>query len=225
MTVQPFIDETFHAEQVRPELMDLLWAQGWRHFGVNFFRYNLMESQGDIQSIAPLRIRLDAFDLTKSQRRVLRKNADVVTEVLPATLHPEVCAMFERHKQRFADNVPTSLETFLGSTPESGPCQCLELRCRINGELAAVSFFDVGLESISSVYALFEPTYSARSLGIFTMLFEVLWAMTHGKRFAYPGYATHGSSRYDYKKQFRSLETYDWATRTWSAWSEVASNS
>jgi leucyl-tRNA---protein transferase len=33
-----FINEYFMRAQVAPEMMDQLWARGWRHFGESFFR-------------------------------------------------------------------------------------------------------------------------------------------------------------------------------------------
>jgi len=39
-------------------------------------------------------------------------------------------------------------------------------------------------------------------------------------RYVYPGYATLGPSHYDYKKQFRGLEGYDWASGKWRAWDD-----
>jgi len=81
--------------------------------------------------------------------------------------------------------------------------------------LVAASFFDVGQEAASSVYGLFEPAEGKRSLGIFTMLLEIQHCREAGLRWLYPGYATHESSAYDYKKQFRGTEALDWATGEW----------
>lgn len=198
--------------------MDALWAQGWRHFGAEFFRYSLMEQDGGFQTVVPLRVDLAQLTLSKSQRRVLRKNADVVTEFGPASLSDDVLAMFQRHKARFTENIPESLTSFLSHEPATMPCECLELRCRLEGEVIAASFLDVGATAVSSVYGIFEPACASRSLGIFTMLTEMLWAREQGKRFAYPGYATHGPSHYDYKKQFAGLQGYDWTAGAWLPW-------
>jgi arginine-tRNA-protein transferase len=63
---------------------------------------------------------------------------------------------------------------------------------------------------------MFEPAHSARGLGIFTLLQELEWARSAGMRYAYPGYATVGPSHYDYKKQFRGLEAFDWSSGKWA---------
>ena len=57
---------------------------------------------------------------------------------------------------------------------------------------------------------MFHPEESSRRLGIFTMLLELDWAQQNGMTFYYPGYAYREPSHYDYKKEFRGLEYYDW---------------
>jgi arginine-tRNA-protein transferase len=85
----------------------------------------------------------------------------------------------------------------------------------LGGELVALSFLDVGVESASSVYGVFEPELGRRSLGVLTMLKEIEHSRARGCRWYYPGYATQGSSAYDYKKQFGALEFLDWASGEW----------
>ena len=129
--------------------------------------------------------------------------------------------MFHRHKTRFTENIPDELVSFLGPRPGVIPCGCLELRCHLDDDLVAVSFLDLGARSVSSVYGMFEPVHAARGLGIFTLLREVEWALEAGMRYTYPGYATLGPSHYDYKKQLRGLEAYDWASGTWRPWGDA----
>ncbi len=219
MTLPPLIWESFHAPEVRPGDMDDLWSLGWRHFGAEFFRYSISpQADGSLQIIVPLRLPLASLQLTKSQRRVLRKNEDLQCLAVPATLSAEAHAMFDRHRQRFTENVPESLGSFLSPTPATVPCRCLEFQCRLKGHLVATSFLDIGGQAVSSVYGMFEPEFSSRSLGIFTMLQEMLWARDHGFTFYHPGYATLGSSAYDYKKQFHGLEGYAWEDQQWKPW-------
>lgn len=212
----PALDDAFICDYVPAEIMDQVWAAGWRHFGRYFFRYSTQQGEhGGLQTITPLRIDLASCSFTKSQRRVLNKNADLRTDIVPATLDGELRALFQRHKKRFSYNIPDTLETFLGPDPARGPCECRMLRVFDGERLIAASFFDLGQQSASSVYGMFEPEYSSRSLGIFTMLLEIQHCRTSGLRWLYPGYATHEPSAYDYKKQFRSTEYLDWSTGAW----------
>jgi arginine-tRNA-protein transferase len=222
MVPQSWINEEFSAARVTPEGMDALWAEGWRHFGNHFFRYNIWPAEHSLDLIVPLRLVPAAFSDSKSQRRVLRRNEDVTWETRPAQITADVCDLFIRHKARFTDNVPSSLATFLGPDPAHGPCECLEFRCLVQGRLIASSFLDIGAHSVSSVYAVFDPDESRRSPGILTFLNEIHWARANGKSFLYPGYATFGPGHYDYKKQLRPLQGYDWARQAWRPWDEFA---
>lgn len=208
----PPVFEEMVVEQALPDQMDRLWAQGWRHFGSSFFRYSLsLGPEEEIQYIQPLRLELAAFQPSKSQRRVLRKNEDVALRVVPARVDAEREAMFFRHRDRFVYNIPDSLRTFIPSAkPATEPCECRCVEARVDGRLVAVSYFDVGAEAVSSVYAMFEPEEEKRGLGTLTMLHEIAWAKAQGKRWLYPGYATVQPGHYDYKKGFRPLSVWDW---------------
>lgn len=195
--------------------MDRLWAAGWRHFGSLFFRYNFSMDEDGVRTITPLRIDLENFRPSKSQRRVLNKNADLRFEFVPAELSDQAREMFQRHKERFKDNVPDSLETFLSGEPATVPCPCIECRVFQGDTLIATSFLDVGKDSTSAVYGLFEPAHADRSLGTLTMLKEIEYSQAQGCRFYYPGYAAKEPSPYDYKKQFHGLEVLSWEDGFW----------
>lgn len=218
MTQLSYINEDFFRLQVAPAELDALLAEGWRHFGTYFFRYNLGYHDFEIRRVFPLRIRLADFSLSKSQRRVLRRNRELQTLIRPVEIDAEKIALFDRHKARFKDNVPDTIYDFLSAAPAVEPCEAREVAVFENGRLVAASFFDVGAESVSSVYAMFEPTAAARSLGIFTMLVEINFAVEQGKKFFYLGYAYEGNSFYDYKKRFRGTQKYDWN----GAWEKFA---
>ncbi len=211
-----FINEDFISWYVSPKQLDKLLAQGWRHFGVYFFRYSIAYHDKQIYHVIPLRIRLENFVLTKSLRRILRRNSDLDYKVRPAEFSEEKMLLFNLHKTRFKKNIPRSLYDFLSPIP-STPCQVMEISVFLNKTLVAASFFEVGQESVSSIYAMFDPKESARSLGIFTMLLEINFAVNSGKKFFYQGYAYEEQSFYDYKKRFRGTEKYDWRTRQWQS--------
>lgn len=205
-----FVNEEFYAETVTSEQYDELLAQGWRHFGTQFFRYNLAFHQFDIRRVIPLRIRLSRFSLTKSQRRLLHKNFDLDVAVRPIEITREAEFLFHRHKQRFNSGVPDSIYDFLSDKPASLPTEGKEIAVYDSGELVAVSYFDVGRCSVSGIYAMFEPTIAVRGLGIYTMLKEIEFAIESGREFYYQGYSYEGESFYDYKKRFRGTEAFDW---------------
>lgn len=205
-----FINEEFRSGNISPSQLDRLLADGWRHFGTHFFRYNLGIYQVEIRNVIPLRVRLADFSLSGSQRRVLRKSFDLKVIVRPIEITAEKEELFERHKLRFDHGIPNSLYDFLSQEPSRVPCEALEAAVYQGEQLVAASFFDVGERAISGIYAMFEPAESRRSLGIFTMLKEIDFAIEHGKEFYYQGYCYEGESYYDYKKRFSGTEVFDW---------------
>lgn len=196
-------------------MMDQLWADGWRHFGTFFFRYSHQIDAFTSDVIQPLRIDLHRFELSKSQRRVLRKNSDLQWSFEPAQRSTEADALFQRHKSRFTHSIPDSLSNFLSPKPATLPNPCVQCRVTLVDELVALSYLDLGQQSTSSVYGMFEPTHSRRSLGLFTLLQEIAFSQQRGDRWFYPGYATQESSAYDYKKQLAALHYLDWPSGQW----------
>ncbi|MBL9115329.1 MAG: hypothetical protein JNJ83_10020 [Verrucomicrobiaceae bacterium] len=214
----PNIDEAFFANHVSGLTMDQLWAAGWRHQGTLFFRYDACEMQGAWHDIVPVRIRVGDFQMSKSHRRVWRKNADIRWEVGPAIIDEPTHEIFERHKTRFQDNIPESIHCFFTSQPHDTPCECLSLRAFLGNRLVAASFMDMGGLCTSSVYAIFDPAFARRGLGTLTLLKEVELTRKSGRTFLYPGYATREPSHYDYKKTFSALEGLHWPSSRWLDW-------
>ena len=211
--MMPPIDDCIYLMSARPADMDALWEQGWRHFGPMFFRYSHTLSGSEVRHVTPLRVDLEFFSLSKSQRRVRRKIADLRVHVAATSIDAERERLFELHKQRFTENVPDSLEYFLGPSPNRVPCANCEVALFDGSQLIAASYLDVGARSVSSVYGFFHPDHAWRSPGIATMLLEIEFAQQLGCRYYYPGYTFREPSHYDYKKQFSGLEIYDWAGR------------
>ena len=185
-------------------------ANGWRHFGTQFFRYNLAINEGKICRVFPLRIRLSDFSLSKNKRRIINKNRDLKVTIRPIEITAEKEKLFEIHKFRFKHNIPFSIYNFLSFDAANVPCESMEVSVYKDESLIAASFFDVGELSVSSIYGMFTPEENSRSLGIFTMLLEIDFAVKNGKKFYYQGYCYDENSFYDYKKRFPALEKFDW---------------
>jgi leucyl-tRNA---protein transferase len=205
-------EQHFLCLSASPTAMDRYWAEGWRHFGILFFRFRAAVHAGKVFTVLPLRLDLTAFKLTRSQKRVLSVNRDLTTEIRPATIDRAKRALFFRHRERFTDNIPTSLDNFLSPVPDSVPCRNLELSVYLRKRLLGVTFLDVGESATSAVYAIFEPEERRRSLGILMMLQSIQFSRDHGHRYYYPGYAYREPYVYDYKKRFVGLEYMDWET-------------
>jgi arginyl-tRNA--protein-N-Asp/Glu arginylyltransferase len=204
-------DENFICLGASPAEMDQFWADGWRHFGVWFFRYRAVVHDSKRFNVLPLRIDLHRFILSRGLRRILAKNQDTRTLVRLASVDEVKEALFLKHRLRFKENVPSSLDDFLSPYPDSVPCLNLELCLYLDDRLVGVTFLDVGETATSAVYAMFDPAETRRSLGIMMMLQSIQLSRERECRYYYPGYAYREPFAYDYKKRFVGLEYLDWA--------------
>ncbi len=206
----PLISDCFFRWHVAPEKLDHLLANGWRRAGTRFYRYSVSPQDFGLAQVQPLRVLVKNHKPSKSQRRIMRRNADLTVNIGPPVIDKSRRGLFDSHKERFLENAPDSLEDYLGPRPGACPCETREVTVREKEKLLAASYLDVGCEAVSSVYAMFDLSESHRSLGIFTMLLELEYARQRGCRYLYPGYAFLTPSHYDYKKRFAPAEWFDW---------------
>jgi leucyl-tRNA---protein transferase len=155
-------------------------------------------------------MRLEQFEMNRSQRRNWQSNQDLRVTIGTASIDSSKRSLFERHATRFFENVPETLEDFIGRHPERGPCDTREILVWDGETLLAAHFLDIGETSTSSAYSVYDPAFLTRGLGMFTILQAITYSKMLGKHFYYPGYATRETSHYDYKKGFAALEYFDW---------------
>jgi arginine-tRNA-protein transferase len=207
----PFISQDFTLHHVSAAELDQWLAKGWRHFGTYFFCYSFSFLNGQPAIVVPLRIRLADYRPSRSQRKIWLKNAHLQTVIRPIVLDQAKHDLFVKHKERFVQNIPQDLYTFLSPThPDTRPCKAVAVEVYDGNRLVACSFLDLGQISVSSIYGMFDPDYEKLSLGIYTMLLEIDFAVRNGKAFYYHGYSYNQPSHYDYKKKFAGLQKYDW---------------
>jgi len=205
------IEDFFECLMISPGELDLLLEKGFRHFGTLFFRYNTSPHENETFHVIPLRINLENFQSSRSQKRIFSRNRDIEVVFRDACIDGEKERLFEIHRKRFKENIPASLYDFLSHVPAIIPCRTLECCFYLERKLIAAGFMDVGDHSTSCVYTIFDTAYAKRSLGIFMILQQVQYSLERGMSYVYHGYAYKENSVYDYKKNFHGLECFDWA--------------
>ncbi|MFT5618937.1 MAG: arginyl-tRNA--protein-N-Asp/Glu arginylyltransferase [Arenicella sp.] len=205
----PLIYDQIDLQQVSRKELDSLLSSGWRHFGKQFFRYNLSIYEESVCRVFALRLNLSEYKHSKRFRKIVRKNSFFKTEIKPVEINQQKIDLFHQHKKKFTDNIPDSVYNFISPNPEI-PISPYELNIFEDDKLIATSFFDISEKGISSIYGMFDLDYSENSLGLYTMLLEIEYAIKLGKQHYYHGYCYDVKSFYDYKKQFPALEWYDW---------------
>lgn len=214
------LNEYFYKKSISPRNLDELLARGWRHFGEYFFRYDTSFIEENFQlvkvKVLPLRICLPTFTFNKRQRKILRQNAIFTVKRQIIQIIEYKHTLFQKHALRFQrETRPRSLFDFISRLPHKVPLPTFEIEVWDKEKLIANSFIDITENSFSSIYAMFDTDYAKYSLGIFTLLQEILWAKELDKQYLYLGYAYDRPSFYDYKKRFNALEYYEWTENQW----------
>jgi arginine-tRNA-protein transferase len=197
-----------------PELNDLLTHGGFRRSQSIAYR----PACESCRACVSVRVVVDAFRATRSMRRVLDLNADLVGEMRVPVPTSEQYSVFRgyldsRHRDGgMADmtvldyammvedsHVKTRMVEYRRRGPDSG------ITGR-GGELLAVALTDVLGDGLSMVYSFFEPAEHARSLGTFMILDHIARARRMGLAYVYLGYWVRGSRKMDYKGRFLPQE-------------------
>lgn len=163
----------------------------------------------DCNACLPVRIRVDGFTPSRSQRRVLAQNKDLTATLLPPVASDEQYALFSRYlSSRHADGDMANMDvTDYQSLVEDTPIDSVLIEFRDADEtLVAVCLCDPLGDGFSAVYSFFEPTLDKRSLGTFMVLWLAGYAKLESKPYVYLGYWIEGSPKMAYKKRFQPLE-------------------
>lgn len=211
------IDESVPMQPLHPEIFDDYLAEGWRLLGYSMVRHNYSMCRNQFCMTIPLRICLEGFNFSKSQRQLMRRNAGlkVAYRAIALTEHHE--ALFLKHANRFGERRPAHLASFLGPQAHREPVTGMEFSVKeSDSPILAYSYVHIGHESFSGTYCFFDPDYGRLSLGTYTMLLEIEKARQLGKKYYYHGYCYDVPSQFDYKLNFNNLEAFDWKTGQWN---------
>ena len=152
----------------------------------------------------PIRVPVDRFKPGKSQRRCLRRNADLIISQGPPVATPEKQDLYHRYTANWHGRQDTeSFESFLYDSPVDTIEFCYRTP---DGRLLAVGICDRSPKSLSSVYFYFDPADAKRGLGTFGALYELDWAVRAKIPFYYLGYWIHGCAAMQYKANFRPCQ-------------------
>jgi arginine-tRNA-protein transferase len=161
------------------------------------------------QACMAVRIVVDKFIMSKSQRRIWNKNSDLHCEILPAVATSEQFDLFDRYqKKRHAGGDMAKMDFFeFQNLVEETPVETAVLEFRDVGDRLVGAILTDRLESgISAVYSFFDPDEEKRSLGSEMLLWLIDFAKTRSFDYIYLGYWVKGSPKMAYKSKFAPLE-------------------
>ncbi len=160
------------------------------------------------------RISSREFKPSKSQKRILSKNSDIVRVVNPPLATD---AQYDLFKQYITARHPNGgmsdmdANDFTAMIEETNvESKLIEYYAKKNEQLELISFslVDILDDGISMVYSVFNPDFKEKSLGTYMILDHSNIALEMNLQYVYLGYWVQGSSKMDYKKRFSSLEVF-----------------
>lgn len=169
------------------------------------------------------RVRVRDFQPTRSQKRVIKRNLDLVRSAESAWSSDEQFELFQSYvTERHADGGMTDMDSFdFAAMVEDSPVRTRLVEYRLpataedraiggpqaRGKLLAGCVTDLLNDGLSLVYSYFDPEAAAqRSLGQFIILDHIVLAEKCGLPFVYLGYWVPGSEKMDYKIRFQPAE-------------------
>lgn len=186
------------AEQIKQQYEHLIQL-GFRRSGDQIYRPHCL----NCNACESLRIPVNEFQVSKSQKRVLTKNKDV-----RISFHDDDKQEYYELYERYINQVhqdssmyPPSKEQYYGFIKCSWN-QPIFIEGRKNGQLIGVAVTDKVPSGLSALYTFFAPELAKLSLGTLFILKQIALCKTLNRKYLYLGYQIDQCRKMNYKSKF-----------------------
>ncbi|HCF24554.1 MULTISPECIES: arginyltransferase [unclassified Novosphingobium] len=193
------------------ELNDALGRIGFRRSQTVAYR----PSCSDCQACVSVRVVAGEFRASASQKKILRRNSDLVATVCRPWSTAEQFDLLQRYLgQRHPGGGMTSMdEVDFADMVEHTPVDSWVVEYReptvdgTPGRLVGACLTDRQGDGLSMIYSFYEPDHEGRTgLGNYIILDHIRRAHEEGLPYVYLGYWVEGSPRMQYKVRYRPIE-------------------
>ncbi|MGB1234607.1 MAG: arginyltransferase [Planktomarina sp.] len=189
-------------------LNDTLSKQGFRRSQNVLYR----PACADCMACLSARLPVKDFKFTKSQRRVLKRNAHLARKANAPWATEQQFDLFRRYLDvRHSDGGMADMDIFeFAAMIEETPVRSrlIEYSDTNTNALTATCLTDVLEDGLSMVYSFFEPGMTRNSIGTYLILDHIRIAQESGLPYVYLGYWVPGSEKMAYKAKFAGVEIY-----------------
>jgi arginine-tRNA-protein transferase len=196
-----------HMTRVSSEEYEALLERGWRRHGAFFFR----PACPVCVQCRSLRVLVEEFRPSKSQRRCGRRNGDVRYELARPSLSHEHLDLINRYQAdmhrrrgwplRLMDADEYTASFLLGTFDFA-----YEVRYFRDEQLIGVGLIDITPRYSSSCYFYHHPAWRPAAPGVFSMLVELHLAAQARRAYHYLGYWISACGSMAYKTQYQPHE-------------------
>jgi arginine-tRNA-protein transferase len=165
------------------------------------------------RACTPVRVVAGEFELSRSRRRVINRNSDLVRRIRAPRATSEQFSVLRAYLDARHQDGGMAEMTVLdyASMVEETAVDTMIVEYWKQGEDGAQTLYAAALtdrlnDGLSMVYSFFEPEEEARSLGAFMILDHVALANELGLAYVYLGYWVDGSDKMAYKASYQPLE-------------------
>jgi arginine-tRNA-protein transferase len=158
-----------------------------------------------------IRIRAREFNYSRSQRRIAKRNNELIVNEVSAIANEEQFILFEAYQasRHAGGDMETMDYSDYQSLLEENTVDTALIEFRHNDHLIACIIVDKISDGFSAVYSFFDTEFeSQRSLGTYM----ILWLIEHTKAldfdYVYLGFWINNCQKMSYKKNFQPLDCF-----------------
>lgn len=186
-----------------------LIALGFRRSGRYVYRPHCQQCQACI----PVRLIVNDFTASRSQKRAQKRHQQLHTRIMPLQYQDEHFALYDFYQQARhtantpleQENIETRREQYQTFLTESGVESVMVEFRDVQNALKMVSVIDIVCDGLSAVYTFYDTTDPAASYGTYGVLWQIAWAKTLQLPYLYLGYWITESQKMAYKALYLSL--------------------
>lgn len=187
-------------------------ANGYRRYS-NFFYQQVCNGCSEC---IPMRLEVDKFKLSKSQRRCLRKNSDVRVDILDSPINDKSMInrsmidstrlqLFTQYKLRKHNDEKINIFERLNELTNlhQGYNNITEMDYYLGEKLIGVGIVDRSKNCISTNYFYYSMDYPKQRLGVFSLLKEIEYAKSQNLKYHYLGFYIANVQCMSYKNEYK----------------------
>jgi arginine-tRNA-protein transferase len=182
-------------ETLPPRLYQLFLDLNFRRLGPAVYR----PACDGCRECRQLRVRVSGLRLTRSQRRCLARNQDLLARVGRPQPTEEKLEVYRRYlAARHDGQMSGSSQEFRGFLHDAAPFT-REVVFRAGERFVGAGIFDATDSALSAVYFYFDPAEERRAPGVFNVLWLAAECRRRGLPWLYLGYHVASSPKMAYK--------------------------
>ncbi len=199
-----------YVKKATKEFNSAVIKRGWRRFG-NYYFHPICDGCNECKS---LRINVNEFKLTRSQKKAKNRNRDTKIIVQKPTISSLHLALYNKYhnfksqKDGWRQKSISSrdyMENFVEGAGDFGK-EVLYIK---DEKLIGVDLIDIMDDGISSIYFFYDPDFARLSLGTYSLIYQIELAKILELEWIYLGYWVDGCKAFAYKPNFKPQQILD----------------